>query len=93
MGYAQVYQQWQQDPEGFWLSAAEGIDWVTRPTRALNAARAAPLRPERHTPNSISTLRTNDRRRSCKEAAAMSIAAARVLPIASLTSAAVGGIQ
>jgi propionyl-CoA synthetase len=40
MGYAQVYGQWQQDPEGFWLSAAGGIDWVKPPTRALDDSRA-----------------------------------------------------
>ena len=40
MGYAQVYGQWQQDPERFWLDAAGGIDWVKAPTFALNASRA-----------------------------------------------------
>jgi len=40
MGYAQVYGQWQQDPEGFWMGAAKGIDWVTRPTKALDDTRA-----------------------------------------------------
>ena len=40
MTYAQVYGQWQSDPEGFWLGAAGGIDWVTKPTRALNDSRA-----------------------------------------------------
>ena len=40
MGYAQIYKGWQDDPEGFWLSAAGGIDWVTKPTRALDASRA-----------------------------------------------------
>ncbi|MFN4202542.1 MAG: propionyl-CoA synthetase [Tabrizicola sp.] len=40
MGYAQVYGQWQADPEGFWLSAAGGIDWVKKPTRALDDSRA-----------------------------------------------------
>ncbi|NJM82806.1 MAG: propionyl-CoA synthetase [Tabrizicola sp.] len=40
MSYAQVYQQWQQDPESFWLSAADGIDWVTQPRKALDASRA-----------------------------------------------------
>ncbi|OYZ99898.1 MAG: propionyl-CoA synthetase, partial [Rhodobacterales bacterium 17-64-5] len=40
MTYADVYRQWQQDPERFWMQAAEGIDWVTKPTRALNALRA-----------------------------------------------------
>ena len=36
MSYAQVYRQWQQDPEGFWMGAAGGIDWVSKPARALN---------------------------------------------------------
>jgi propionyl-CoA synthetase len=40
MGYREVYQGWKSDPEGFWLQAAKGIDWITPPTRALNAARA-----------------------------------------------------
>ncbi len=40
MTYAQVYERWQQDPEGFWLQAADGIDWVTHPIRALNSTRA-----------------------------------------------------
>jgi propionyl-CoA synthetase len=39
MNYAQVYASWQQDPEAFWLKAAEGIDWVTKPVRALDASR------------------------------------------------------
>ena len=40
MRYAEVYQSWQSDPEAFWLAAAEAIDWVAKPTRALNATRA-----------------------------------------------------
>ncbi len=40
MGYAQVYESWQKDPEGFWMEQAKAIDWVTPPTRALNADRA-----------------------------------------------------
>ena len=40
MRYAEVYESWQSDPEAFWLSAAEAIDWVAKPTRALNASRA-----------------------------------------------------
>jgi propionyl-CoA synthetase len=40
MSYAEVYQSWKTDPEGFWLNAAKGIDWVTPPTRALNDANA-----------------------------------------------------
>lgn len=31
MEYAQVYANWEQDPEGFWLKAAEAIDWVEAP--------------------------------------------------------------
>ena len=30
------------DPEGFWLEAASGVDWITRPKRALDAS-SAPL--------------------------------------------------
>ncbi len=40
MGYAEVYGQWKSDPEGFWMQAAEAIDWVKPPSRALNADRA-----------------------------------------------------
>jgi propionyl-CoA synthetase len=40
MTYADVYAGWQADPEGFWLRAAEAIDWTTPPPRALNADRA-----------------------------------------------------
>ncbi len=36
MSYAQVYQAWKDDPEGFWMDAAGAIDWVKPPTRALN---------------------------------------------------------
>lgn len=31
MSYAEVYAQWEKDPEGFWLEAAEAIDWVEAP--------------------------------------------------------------
>ncbi|QTN36129.1 propionyl-CoA synthetase [Cognatishimia activa] len=31
MSYAEVYAQWEKDPEGFWLKAAEAIDWVEAP--------------------------------------------------------------
>ncbi len=40
MGYADLYARWKADPEGFWLDAAGAIDWVARPTTALNASRA-----------------------------------------------------
>ncbi len=35
MGYKDVYEGWKADPEAFWMAAAEGIDWVTPPTKAL----------------------------------------------------------
>ncbi|HST71632.1 MAG TPA: AMP-binding protein [Kocuria rosea] len=41
-GYAQVYRRSVQDPEGFWLEAAGAVDWVRRPTVALDAG-TAPL--------------------------------------------------
>jgi propionyl-CoA synthetase len=36
MSYAQIYQAWKDDPEGFWMQAAEAISWDKKPTRALN---------------------------------------------------------
>ena len=38
MGYRDTYAAWQADPEGFWMQAAEAIDWQQKPTRALFAA-------------------------------------------------------
>ncbi|SNC72273.1 propionyl-CoA synthetase [Kytococcus aerolatus] len=40
--YREVYRRSTEDPEGFWLEAAELIDWHRRPTRALDDS-AAPL--------------------------------------------------
>ena len=40
MGYREVYEDWQADPEGFWMRAAGAIDWIRPPTRALDASRA-----------------------------------------------------
>ncbi len=40
MGYNAVYQGWKTDPEAFWMQAADQIDWVTPPSRALNDTRA-----------------------------------------------------
>ncbi|WP_394177616.1 propionate-CoA ligase PrpE [Yoonia maritima] len=40
MGYADVYAAWKADPEAFWMEQAQAIDWVTPPTRALNADNA-----------------------------------------------------
>ncbi|WP_111429826.1 propionyl-CoA synthetase [Rhodobacteraceae bacterium DSL-40] len=36
MSYRDVYEGWKSDPEGFWLKAADTIDWVTPPTKALD---------------------------------------------------------
>ncbi|AMY70670.1 propionate-CoA ligase PrpE [Frigidibacter mobilis] len=35
MAYQDVYQAWQSDPEGFWMQAAEAIDWTRPPSKAL----------------------------------------------------------
>ena len=35
MGYRETYAAWQDDPEAFWLKAAEAIDWVEAPKQAL----------------------------------------------------------
>ncbi len=35
MGYKEVYAAAKADPEGFWMQAAEAIDWVEKPSRAL----------------------------------------------------------
>ncbi len=42
MGYREIYQDWQKDPEAFWMNAAEAIDWSQRPSKAL-FDEAAPL--------------------------------------------------
>ncbi|TDK52633.1 propionate-CoA ligase PrpE [Antarcticimicrobium luteum] len=35
MAYDEIYARWKNDPEGFWMEAAEAIDWVEKPSRAL----------------------------------------------------------
>ncbi|MBO9478485.1 AMP-binding protein [Shimia sp. R11_0] len=35
MTYQDVYQTWKDDPEAFWMNAAEAIDWDTAPSKAL----------------------------------------------------------
>ena len=40
MGYKDTYDGWKHDPEGFWMQAAEAIDWDRKPTRALDDSRA-----------------------------------------------------
>jgi propionyl-CoA synthetase len=39
MTYKDVYQSWQSNPEGFWLDAAQTIDWITPPNVALSATK------------------------------------------------------
>ncbi|MFD5244680.1 propionyl-CoA synthetase [Amycolatopsis sp. NPDC058340] len=38
--HAESYQRSLEDPEGFWLEAAQAIDWTRTPTRALDASKA-----------------------------------------------------
>ncbi|WP_339949788.1 propionyl-CoA synthetase [uncultured Albimonas sp.] len=40
MGYRETYDAWKADPEAFWMQTAELIDWVEKPTRALDDANA-----------------------------------------------------
>jgi len=40
--YDKQFRRSLDDPEGFWLEAAEAIDWTRAPTRALDSA-GAPL--------------------------------------------------
>lgn len=35
MAYDKVYSAWKADPNGFWMQAAEAIDWIEKPTKAL----------------------------------------------------------
>ena len=35
--YAEVYQNWENDPEGFWAEAAKEIDWFTPATKVFDA--------------------------------------------------------
>ena len=35
MAYSDVYSAWQADPEGWWMQAAEAIDWDRKPSKAL----------------------------------------------------------
>ena len=37
MSYAETYARWKTDPEGFWMEAAQAIDWAKAPSRALFA--------------------------------------------------------
>ena len=35
MGYKEIYNSWKNDPESFWMTAADAIDWVKKPSKAL----------------------------------------------------------
>ena len=35
MSYKETYANWKADPEAFWMQAAQAIDWVEAPTKAL----------------------------------------------------------
>ncbi|MEP2717921.1 propionate-CoA ligase PrpE [Pseudophaeobacter sp.] len=35
MSYKEIYANWKADPEAFWMQAAEAIDWVEKPSKAL----------------------------------------------------------
>ncbi len=35
MSYKDIYESWKADPEAFWMGAADAIDWVEPPTKAL----------------------------------------------------------
>ncbi len=36
MGYKEVYAAWQNDPDAFWMEAAQAIDWIKAPSKALS---------------------------------------------------------
>jgi len=40
MNYRDTYAAWQADPEAFWMEAAEAVDWVKKPSHALDDDRA-----------------------------------------------------
>lgn len=38
--YSDVYNSWRKDPEAFWMTAADAIDWITPPSKALDESNA-----------------------------------------------------
>jgi len=40
MTYAQTYQHSLDDPESFWMAAADAVTWERRPDHALDDSRA-----------------------------------------------------
>ena len=39
MTYAETYAAWKTDPEGFWMEAAQAVDWTRAPSRAFDPGR------------------------------------------------------
>jgi propionyl-CoA synthetase len=37
-GYEEAYAAWRHDPGAWWMQAAEGLDWIRKPTRAFDAS-------------------------------------------------------
>jgi propionyl-CoA synthetase len=35
VSFKDVYEGWKSNPEGFWMKAAESIDWIKPPSKAL----------------------------------------------------------
>ena len=40
MTYREIYEGWRADPDGFWMKAAEAVDWIRPPSRALDESHA-----------------------------------------------------
>ncbi len=40
MSYDAVYQSWKSDPDAFWMAAAQEIDWISPPSKALSDSNA-----------------------------------------------------
>ena len=40
MSFQEVYDGWKKDPEGFWMDAADKIDWFEKPSKALDDSNA-----------------------------------------------------
>ncbi|MEM9044621.1 MAG: AMP-binding protein [Pseudomonadota bacterium] len=38
--YTEIYSAWSADQEAFWMEAAEAIDWIEKPTKALDDSKA-----------------------------------------------------
>ena len=40
MAYRDIYEGWRSDPDGFWMKAAEAVDWIQAPSKALDETNA-----------------------------------------------------